>query len=100
LDNVRFDFNRQNAKSQWSNFIDSFQSKKNELKSLRAALKRSRISYKEQLKDLNRGLVTQIDVIRSLDDVINLEKLSIRSSLEVKSLYYQANAYLGNFPRS
>jgi outer membrane protein TolC len=100
INKARFDFNRQNAKSQWSNFIDSFQSKKNELKSLRAALKRSRISYKEQLKDLNRGLVTQIDVIRSLDDVINLEKLSIRSSLEVKSLYYQANAYLGNFPRS
>lgn len=100
INKARFDFNRQNAKSQWSNFIDSFQSKKKELISLRAALKRSRTSYDEQLKDLNRGLVTQIEVIRSLDDVISLEKLSIRSSLEVKSLYYQANAYLGNYPKS
>jgi outer membrane protein TolC len=100
INKARFDFNRQNAKSQWNNFIDSFQSKKKELISLRAALKRSRTSYDEQLKDLNRGLVTQIEVIRSLDDVISLEKLSIRSSLEVKSLYYQANAYLGNYPKS
>ncbi len=100
INKARFEFNRMNAKGRWSNFIDSFKAKKRELKSLRAALKKSRNSYDEQLKDLKRGLVTQIDVIRSLDDVISLEKLSIRSSLEVKSLYYQANAYLGNYPKS
>lgn len=99
INKARMEFNQINAKSRWSNFINNFKTKKRELISLKKALKRSRKSYDEQLKDLKRGLVTQIDVIRSLDDVISLEKLSIRSALEVKSLYYQANAYLGNFPK-
>lgn len=99
INKARYEFSRTNAKRTWQNFIETFSSKKKELVLTRAALKRSRSSYSEQLKDLNRGLVTQIDVIRSLDDVINLEKLSIRSALEVKSLYYQAQAYLGNIPK-
>ena len=99
INKARLDFNKTNAESRWSNFINNFKTKKNELVSLRKALKRSRDSYDEQLKDLKRGLVTQLDVIRALDDVISLEKLSIRSALEVKSLYYQANAYLGNYPK-
>lgn len=99
INRARFDFNRLNAQRQWNNFVDRFKSKKQEYSSLQLALKKSRISYQEQLKDLDKGLVTQIEVIRSLDDVISLEKLSIKSSLEVKSYYYQAKAYLGNYPK-
>lgn len=96
---AKFDYSRLNSKREWRDFVKNFTSKKNEYKSLKQALLKSRNSYKEQLADLGKGLVTQIDVIRSLDDVIDLEKLSIRSSLEVKSLYYKANAYLGNYPK-
>lgn len=99
INKAQFDFNRLNAEKRWNNFVDSFQSKKRELASLKTALKRSRTSYDEQLKDLSRGLINQIDVIRSLDDVLNLEKLLINSSLEIKTLFYQANAYLGNYPK-
>ncbi|MFG1481500.1 TolC family protein [Halobacteriovorax sp. HFRX-2_2] len=99
INKAQIDFSRRNTKNRWNAFVQNFEYKKNELKTLRKALLRSRASYQEQLKDLNKGLVTQIEVIRSLDDVIDLEKLAIRSSLEVKSLYYQANAYLGNIPK-
>lgn len=100
IDKARLDFNRLNAERGWNTIVSNFDAKKNELNALKVALDRSQLSYKEQLKDLDRGLITQIDVIRSLDDVISLEKLTIRSALEVKSLYYQANAYLGNYPKS
>lgn len=99
ISKARLEFNRLNATRQWDNFIDSFNAKKRELASLTTALNRIRASYQEQLKDIQKGLVTQIEVIRSLDDVINLEKLKIRSALEVKSLYYQAKAYLGELPK-
>ncbi|MGI4992006.1 TolC family protein [Halobacteriovorax sp. GFR7] len=99
INKAQIDYNRRNTVNRWSAFVKNFEYKKNELQTLRKALYRSRASYQEQLKDLNKGLVTQIEVIRSLDDVIDLEKLAIRSSLEVKSLYYQANAYLGNIPK-
>lgn len=99
INEARFKYNKLNAQREWNNYIDNFNAKKDEYKSLKNALERSKKSYDEQLKDLNRGLITQIEVIRSLDDVISLEKLTIRSALEVKSLYYQANAYLGNYPR-
>lgn len=100
INKARLEFDRLNASRKWENFVNNFNSKKRELASLKEALEKSKSSYNEQLKDLKRGLITQIEVIRSLDDVISLEKLSIRSSLEVKSLYYQANAYLGHFPKS
>ncbi|EPZ50181.1 outer membrane efflux protein [Bacteriovorax sp. BAL6_X] len=100
INKAQIDYNRRNTVNRWSAFVKNFDYKKNELQTLRKALYRSRASYQEQLKDLNKGLVTQIEVIRSLDDVIDLEKLAIRSSLEVKSLYYQANAYLGNIPKN
>ena len=99
INRARLDYSRINAQRRWINYVDNFNSKKKEFRSIKQALKRSRTSYKEQLKDLKRGLVTQIEVIRSLDDVISLEKLSIRSALEVKSIYYQANAYLGKYPK-
>lgn len=98
INKAQIDFNRRNTVNRWSAFVKNFEYKKKELMTFRKALYRSRASYQEQLKDLSKGLVTQIEVIRSLDDVIDLEKLAIRSSLEVKSLYYQANAYLGNIP--
>ncbi len=100
INKAQIDFNRRNTVNRWAAFVKNFDYKKNELITLRKALYRSRASYREQLKDLNKGLVTQIEVIRSLDDVIDLEKLAIRSALEVKSLYYQANAYLGNIPKN
>jgi outer membrane protein TolC len=99
INRARLDFSRLNAKRRWVNFVENFNSKKREFTSIKNALKRSQTSYKEQLKDLKRGLVSQIEVIRSLDDVISLEKLAIRSALEVKSIYYQANAYLGKYPK-
>ncbi len=99
LANAQVEYSRRNIQNNWQEFIVNFENKKRELQTLREALKRSQISYKEQLKDLSKGLVTQIEVIRSLDDVISLEKLAIRSSLEVKSLYYQASAFLGNIPK-
>ncbi len=98
INNARIEYSRRNIKNSWSEYLKNFENKKNELVTLKSALKRSQISYQEQLKDLSKGLVTQIDVIRSLDDVISLEKLVIRSALDVKSLYYQANAFLGNIP--
>ncbi|WP_419168760.1 TolC family protein [Halobacteriovorax sp.] len=99
INSAQVDFTRRNSINRWNTFVRNFEAKKNELITLRRALDRSRAAYQEQLKDLDKGLVTQIEVIRSLDDVIDLEKLAIRSSLEVKSIFYQANAYLGNIPK-
>ena len=100
ISKARYDYSRLNTQRVWNNYVENFKLKKRELVSLKKALKRSEASYREQLKDLKRGLVTQIDVIRSLDDVVSLEKLTIKSAFEVKSLYYQAEAYLGNYPKS
>ncbi|MCO4753071.1 MAG: TolC family protein [Bacteriovoracaceae bacterium] len=99
IDKARYDYSRMNADGQWKNFVKNFNLKKDEYRSLQKALDRSTRSYDEQIKDLNKGLITQIDAIRSLDDVITLQKLAIKSSLELKSLYYQANAYLGKYPK-
>ncbi len=99
IKNARLEYGKRNAKNDWNNFVNNFDVKKNELVKLKKALKSSKASYQEQLQDLEKGLVTQIEVIRSLDDVIELEKLVIRSALNVKSLYYQANAFLGNLPK-
>lgn len=99
INRARFDFNRINATEQWKNFVASFDLKKNEFIALKRALSKSSLSYEAQIRDLSKGLVTQLDVIRSLDDVIELQKLTIKTSLELKSLYYQANAYLGNYPK-
>ena len=100
VNRAKYDYSVQNSKRTWSNFLTRFNAKKEELRSYEEALKKIRSSYDEQLKDVAKGLVTQIDVIRSLDDVVSLEKLYIKSSLEVKSLYYQAKAYLGNIPQA
>ncbi len=99
IKNARLEYSKRNAKNDWNKFVNNFEVKKNELVKLKQALVSSKSSYQEQLQDLEKGLVTQIEVIRSLDDVIELEKLVIRSALNVKSLYYQANAFLGNLPR-
>ncbi len=99
INQARYDHLTLNTHRRWSEFVKNFESKKNELATLKKALSRSRNSFHEQLKDVKRGLVTQIEVIRSLDDVIGLEKLVIKSALGVKSLYYQANAYLGKYPK-
>lgn len=99
INNAQIEYTRRNSDNHWQKYLNNFDLKKNELITLRRSLDRSKASYQEQLKDLDKGLVTQIDVIRSLDDVIQLEKLVIRSALDVKSLYYQANAFLGNIPK-
>lgn len=99
INNAQIEYTRRNSDNHWQKYLKNFDLKKNELITLRRSLDRSKASYQEQLKDLDKGLVTQIDVIRSLDDVIQLEKLVIRSALDVKSLYYQANAFLGNIPK-
>lgn len=100
IENAKIEYNKRNIDNYWENYKRNFQLKKNELMTIRKSLDRSKASYQEQLKDLDKGLVTQIEVIRSLDDVIQLEKLVIKSALEVKSLYYQANAFIGNIPKS
>ena len=98
INQAKYDYAKLNSSKIWNEFVKNFDSKKNELATLKKALSKSRSSFKEQLKDVKRGLITQIEVIRSLDDVIGLEKLVIKSALEVKSLYFQANAYLGKYP--
>ncbi|WP_372654642.1 TolC family protein [Halobacteriovorax sp.] len=99
IDKTRLQYNRVNSNREWSNFVKVFNNKKSQLSSLKRSLTQIRKSYVEQVKDLDKGLVAQIDVIRSLDDVINLEKLYIKAALELKSLYYQSKAYLGEYPR-
>jgi outer membrane protein TolC len=99
IDRVRYDYAKLNSIRVWNKAVDNFNSKKNELLTLKKALEKIKISYNEQLKDVKRGLITQIEVIRSLDDVISLEKLVIKSALEVNLLYFQAQAYLGKYPK-
>jgi outer membrane protein len=95
----KLDFNRRNAEREWQNFQELFKQKQSEYSTLKKSLDLIKKSYAEQVKDLDKGLVGQIDVVRSLDDVISLEKLTIQSALELKSIYYQANAYLGLYPK-
>ncbi|CBW25366.1 putative oter membrane protein [Halobacteriovorax marinus SJ] len=99
IDKTRLQYNRSNSDREWSNFVKVFNHKKSQLASLKKSLSQIKASYTEQVKDLDKGLVAQIDVIRSLDDVINLEKLYIKAALELKSLYYQSKAYLGEYPK-
>lgn len=99
IDRTKYEYNRSNSNREWSNFVKVFNHKKNQLISLKRSLSQIKKSYSEQVKDLDKGLVAQIDVIRSLDDVINLEKLYIKAALELKSLYYQSKAYLGEYPK-
>ncbi|GEM_PF-4608967 len=99
IDRTRLQYNRVNSNREWANFVKVFNNKKSQLSSLKRSLTQIRKSYVEQVKDLDKGLVAQIDVIRSLDDVINLEKLYIKAALELKSLYYQSKAYLGEYPK-
>lgn len=96
---AHYDYARLNTNRVWENYYQKFNAKKNEYSLLRRALTRSEASYQQQIQDLKKGLVTQIEVIRSLDDVVNLEKQTIKTSTEVKIMYYQAKAYLGHFPK-
>ena len=100
IDRSRLEYTRVNSNRDWDNFVKVFNHKKSQLVSLKRSLKLIKQSYAAQVKDLDKGLVAQIDVIRSLDDVINLEKLYINAALELKSLYYQSKAYLGEYPKS
>lgn len=81
-----------------SNFRQTLETKKQELKNLTMALQATEASYKRQIRDAENGLVNQLDVIQSLDSVIALEKLQIRASNEIKILYHQALAFLGVLP--
>ncbi|PIK14784.1 TolC family protein [Halobacteriovorax sp. JY17] len=100
IDRSRFEYKKVNSNRDWDNFVKVFNHKKSQLISLKRSLAQIKKSYAEQVKDLDKGLVAQIDVIRSLDDVINLEKLYINAALELKSLYYQSKAYLGDYPKN
>ncbi|MCB9059968.1 MAG: TolC family protein [Halobacteriovoraceae bacterium] len=100
INQAKLDLSVNNSDKIWSNYIKAFGLKKLEFLKLKESLEKSKDAYKEQLKDVEKGLITQIDVIRSLDDVINLEKLVIRSALDLKLQYYQAKAYLGDYPKS
>ncbi len=81
---------------EWSELLTKFKYKKEQYQHLKEALDFSKRSYEDQLKDLSRGLVNQIDVIRALDDIINLEKVVIKSAHDLKLFYFQAEAFRNN----
>lgn len=81
------------------NFERTLMVKKDQLRNLDLALKATEASYKRQVEDANKGLVSQLDVIQSLDSVITLERLGITTAGQIKALYHQALAFLGQVPK-
>ncbi len=81
------------------NFRDTLAVKKEQLRNLDLALKATQASYKRQIEDAGKGLVSQLDVIQSLDSVITLERLNITTANQIKTLYHQAIAFLGQVPK-
>lgn len=81
-----------------ANFEQSLRAKKAQLRNLDLALKATEASYKRQIEDAGKGLVSQLDVIQSLDSVITLERLNITTANQIKILYHQAIAFLGQVP--
>ncbi len=80
------------------NFERTLTVKKEQLRNLDLALKATETSYRRQIQDAEKGLVNQLDVIQSLDSVITLERLGITTANQIKLLYHQAIAFLGQVP--
>lgn len=74
------------------------EAKKNELKSLKTALQLAEETYKEFQKEYETGLVSNLEVLRSLDDLIIARRTYDQKQVDLAAIIYDLKVAIGDIP--
>lgn len=89
---------KRNASIEFEARKREFQSRKKELIKLKEALRLAKSSYLEHRKEARSGLVSSLEVLRSLDDFLQIKRIYNQRSLEGKLSWVRLQALAGVTP--
>lgn len=76
----------------------SLATKVNEYKKLQEAVTAAEKSYQEHVRESRSGLVSDLEVLRALDDLLQVKRATNRSHYEAKNLFYELHQAAGARP--
>lgn len=73
------------------------ESKKSEVESLKQAVAAAQMNYQQHSKEFQSGLVSNLDVLRALDDLLGVKRSYTQALFEARMKWIEFNALLGEF---
>ena len=89
---------RRNIQYRFDSLKKEFQLQKDSIKKLDVAVKLAKQNYQEHLKEVNRGLVSQLDVLRVLQDYQQIRRSYEQQKYETKLTYIRLKSVAGVRP--
>lgn len=93
-----FSYLKRDIETEWDKLKKVFKLKQEELKALEETLRLSRKNYQTHLKEYDLSLVSNLDVIQSQRNLIDVERKYYQSYYETKYLWNSLRAFVEDLP--